>query len=370
MSLLTSLVSAFKGGGGARVPVSRGVVSPWSHWGATAFDGGPPGRSPFDYAREVGEAYLANPVAQRAVRIVAEGVGSAPIACANEQLEALIRCSCGAQPLLEVLAAQLSLHGNAYVQIVKDGAGVPVELYPLRPERVQALVTGNSYNIQDIARAMEPAAPEVEAALWYQYYFHSERGRRGLTENRRDLIRHCWSLWSPKWGFDDAIFAQSAAAFDNPDFVDVVIHSYRHRYGLVPGDPAVAYIETQLTAQPPPATKGGCVVVSKPLLLLDLLEQVKTRQTEPRQGTASEPAEPRQSTPGEVAEPSQATLSARTTTAAAKPPHSRRRRLCCCSCRECCLAWLCHLAWSALPWLGWLACCALPRLGLPCLDLL
>ena len=139
MSFLTSLVSAFKGGGGARVPVSRGFISPWSHWGATAFDGGPPGRGPFDYAREVGQAYLANPVAQRAVRIVAEGVGSAPIACANEQLEALIRCSCGAQPLLEVLAAQLSLHGNAYVQIVKDGAGVPVELYPLRPERVQVV---------------------------------------------------------------------------------------------------------------------------------------------------------------------------------------------------------------------------------------
>ena len=83
MSFLTSVVSAFKGGGGARVPVSRGFVSPWSHWGAAAFDGGPPGRSPFDYAREVGEAYLANPVAQRAVRIVAEGVGSAPIACAD-----------------------------------------------------------------------------------------------------------------------------------------------------------------------------------------------------------------------------------------------------------------------------------------------
>ena len=120
----------------------------------------------------------------------------------------------------------------------------------LWPDRVVALVSGNSYNIQNIARSMEPAPAAAEAAYWYQYYFHSERGRRGLTENRRDLIRHCWSLWSPKWGFDDAIFAQSAAAFDNPDFVDVVIHSYRHRYGLVPGDPAVAYIETQLTAQP------------------------------------------------------------------------------------------------------------------------
>ncbi|MEE3093847.1 MAG: alpha/beta hydrolase, partial [Pseudomonadota bacterium] len=120
----------------------------------------------------------------------------------------------------------------------------------LWPERVVALVSGNSYNIQNIARSMEPAPAAAEAAYWYQYYFHSERGRRGLTENRRDLIRHCWSLWSPKWGFDDAIFAQSADAFENPDFVDVVIHSYRHRYGLVPGDPAVAHIETQLTAQP------------------------------------------------------------------------------------------------------------------------
>ena len=98
---------------------------------------------------------------------------------------------------------------------------------------------------------MEPAPAAAEAAHWYQYYFHSERGRRGLTENRRDLIQHCWSLWSPKWTFGDATFKQSARAFDNPDFVDVVIHSYRHRYGLVPGDPAVAHIETRMTAQPP-----------------------------------------------------------------------------------------------------------------------
>ena len=135
MSFFTSLVSAFKGGGGARVPVARGFVSPW----ATAFDGGPLGRAPFDYAREVAEAYLANPVAQRSVRIVAEGVGGAPLACANERLAKLLACSCGAQPLLEVLAAQLALHGNAFVQIVKDGTGTPVELFPLRPERVQVI---------------------------------------------------------------------------------------------------------------------------------------------------------------------------------------------------------------------------------------
>ncbi|EDL49061.1 phage portal protein [Erythrobacter sp. SD-21] len=134
MSFLTSLATAFKGGGQSRVPVSRGFVSPW----ATAFDA-TPGRAPFDYAREVGEAYLANPVAQRAVRIVAEGVGGAPVAWTDPRFEALVECSCGSQPLLEVLAAHLALHGNAYVQIVKDGAGVPVELYPLRPERVQVV---------------------------------------------------------------------------------------------------------------------------------------------------------------------------------------------------------------------------------------
>lgn len=120
----------------------------------------------------------------------------------------------------------------------------------LWPERAAALVSGNSYNIQNIARAMEPASPEEEAAFWYQYYFHSERGRRGLEQDRRGIARLLWSMWSPNWFFDDATFARSAAAFDNPDFVAVVIHSYRHRYGLVPGDPAVAEIEARLAAQP------------------------------------------------------------------------------------------------------------------------
>jgi pimeloyl-ACP methyl ester carboxylesterase len=120
----------------------------------------------------------------------------------------------------------------------------------LWPERVVALVSGNSYNVHDIARSWEPAPAEQEAALWYQYYFHSERGRRGLTKNRRDIARQLWRMWSPLWAFDEATFARTAAAFDNPDFVEVVIHSYRHRYGLVPGDPAFAHIETRLTAQP------------------------------------------------------------------------------------------------------------------------
>jgi pimeloyl-ACP methyl ester carboxylesterase len=120
----------------------------------------------------------------------------------------------------------------------------------LWPDRVEALVSGNSYNIQNIARSGEPAPAEKEASHWYQYYFHSERGRRGLTEDRRDITRYLWKTWSPTWDFDDATFDRSAAAFDNPDLVDVVIHSYRHRFGLVPGDPAVAAIEARLAAQP------------------------------------------------------------------------------------------------------------------------
>lgn len=121
----------------------------------------------------------------------------------------------------------------------------------LWPERVTALVSGESYNIQNIARSWEPADPADEAAYWYQWYFHTERGRRGLDANRRDIAELLWRMWSPEWAFDDETFARSATAFDNPDFVEVVIHSYRHRYGLVPGDPAMAVIETRLTAQPP-----------------------------------------------------------------------------------------------------------------------
>ena len=120
----------------------------------------------------------------------------------------------------------------------------------LWPERCAGLVSLNSYNIQNIATAMTPDTPENEHSLWYQYYFHNERGRAGLTADRRAFCRLLWKLWSPTWPFDDATFERSAAAFDNPDFVDVVIQSYRHRYGLVAGDRALLDIERRLAAQP------------------------------------------------------------------------------------------------------------------------
>lgn len=120
----------------------------------------------------------------------------------------------------------------------------------LWPQRCAGLVSYNSYNIQDIARSLEPDTPDMECRLWYQYYFHCERGRAGLAGDRRALTRLLWQQWSPTWRFDEATFERSAAAFDNPDFVDVVIHSYRHRYGLVAGDAAYADIERRLAAQP------------------------------------------------------------------------------------------------------------------------
>jgi pimeloyl-ACP methyl ester carboxylesterase len=120
----------------------------------------------------------------------------------------------------------------------------------LWPERCIGLVSANSYQIQDIARAMVPTKPQRELALWYQYYFQIERGRAGLAANRREIARILWQQWSPSWQFDDATFERTAVAFDNPDYVDVVIHSYRHRYGLAEGDPHYAELQRRLAALP------------------------------------------------------------------------------------------------------------------------
>ena len=121
----------------------------------------------------------------------------------------------------------------------------------LYPSRARGLVSVNGYNIQDIAAATQPVSPEKEYRLWYQYYFHGERGRAGLTENRHAFCRLLWSLWSPTWRFDEDTYARSAAAFNNPDFVDVVIHSYRHRFGLTDGDPLFDDMERRLASAPP-----------------------------------------------------------------------------------------------------------------------
>jgi len=120
----------------------------------------------------------------------------------------------------------------------------------LYPERILGLVSMAGYNIQNIAKYSEPDTPEIEKLNWYQFYFHSERGRIGLTKYRKELCRLLWSNWSPTWKFDDVTFEASAVSFNNPDFVDVVVHSYRHRYGLEKGDPKFEAIEQSLQKQP------------------------------------------------------------------------------------------------------------------------
>ena len=121
----------------------------------------------------------------------------------------------------------------------------------LWPERCAGMVTVNSYLIQDLTRAILPISPKYEMALWYEYYFLLERGRAGLAANRRVIARILWKQWSPRWEFDEATFGRTVAAHDNPDFVDVVIHSYRHRFGLAPGDPAYAGMQRRLASLPP-----------------------------------------------------------------------------------------------------------------------
>ena len=120
----------------------------------------------------------------------------------------------------------------------------------LAPARVRALLTIGGYNVQNTIATPVPASALQERANWYQWYFNTERGLLGLEKNRREICRLLWRDWSPGWRFDDATFEQAAAAFDNPDFVPVVIHSYRHRYRNAPGEPRFDAIEQRLAARP------------------------------------------------------------------------------------------------------------------------
>jgi len=120
----------------------------------------------------------------------------------------------------------------------------------LHPDRVRAAVLIGGYTIQDTIGAPQPLAPERERALWYQWYFQTERGRLGLAANRRPLCKLLWELWSPTWHFTDDVYNRTAPSFDNPDFVDCVIHSYRHRNLGAPGEPRFAEVERRLAMRP------------------------------------------------------------------------------------------------------------------------
>jgi pimeloyl-ACP methyl ester carboxylesterase len=120
----------------------------------------------------------------------------------------------------------------------------------LWPDRCRALVSVSGYLIGSQAASEAPLPPQAEHAWWYQFYFATERGRAGYGRYRRDFSKLIWQLASPKWAFDDATFARSAAAFDNPDHVTIVIHNYRWRIGLAEGEPQYDDLERRLAAAP------------------------------------------------------------------------------------------------------------------------
>ena len=120
----------------------------------------------------------------------------------------------------------------------------------LWPERVTGLVSYAGYDVIDVERLGHAYKPALERVFWYQHLFQLERGRECLTQHRRELCRILWEQWSPSWKFDDATFERTASSFNNPDFVDVVIHCYRFCFGTAAGDPAFASLEDRLAQKP------------------------------------------------------------------------------------------------------------------------
>jgi pimeloyl-ACP methyl ester carboxylesterase len=121
----------------------------------------------------------------------------------------------------------------------------------LWPERISGLVSVNGYLVQDIAASRMPLRADLEAGFWYFWYFSTDRGREGLARHRAEIADVIWRRNSPEWRFTESELSRTALSFDNPDYVDVVIHSYRHRLGLAPGAALYAELEDRLAGLPP-----------------------------------------------------------------------------------------------------------------------
>lgn len=138
----------------------------------------------------------------------------------------------------------------------------------LWPDRIGGLVSMAGYDIIDIESQKHASDPLLESVMWYQHLFQNERGRECLTQSRRALCRLLWEQWSPSWKFEEATFEQTAKSFDNPDFVDVVVHAYRHHFGLAQGDPSYQPFEDRLATKPkitvPAVTIDGTLDPLKP----------------------------------------------------------------------------------------------------------
>jgi pimeloyl-ACP methyl ester carboxylesterase len=151
----------------------------------------------------------------------------------------------------DVIAHMDALHIDRAILAGFDwGARSADVVAALWPDRCKALVSVSGYLIGSQAASQAPLPPQAEHAWWYQFYFATERGRAGYDAYRRDFSKLIWQLASPKWAFGDATFARSAAAFDNPDHVAIVIHNYRWRIGLAEGEPQYDALERQLADLP------------------------------------------------------------------------------------------------------------------------
>lgn len=139
---------------------------------------------------------------------------------------------------------------NAIVAGFDWGARTGDIMAAIWPERVKALVSVSGYLIVNRTTNLQPLPPKAELGWWYQYYFATERGRAGYDANRHDFNKLIWKIASPVWNFDDATFDHSAAAFNNPDHVRIVIHNYRWRLSLANGDPKYDALETKLAEGP------------------------------------------------------------------------------------------------------------------------
>jgi pimeloyl-ACP methyl ester carboxylesterase len=151
----------------------------------------------------------------------------------------------------------------------------------LSPERCTGLVSVNGYAVLDRTRTNLPAPPERELTAWWQFYFLSERGKAGYAKYRRQMNRILWSTFSPKWRFEDATFNRTAPSFDNPDYIDITTHSYRHRYNLVAGDPAYEELEKRLAQLP---------IIAAPTITLDGAEDNVALPTDGKAYAAKFPA--------------------------------------------------------------------------------
>jgi pimeloyl-ACP methyl ester carboxylesterase len=152
---------------------------------------------------------------------------------------------------LDVIALMDALEIESAVLAGFDwGARTADVVAALWPERCSGLVSVSGYLIVNLEANQEPLPPKAELGWWYQYYFATERGRRGYAENRREFNKLIWQLASPKWDFDDATYDRTAASFDNPDHVDIVIHNYRWRLALAHGEQRYAQYEARLSERP------------------------------------------------------------------------------------------------------------------------